>query len=323
MKRREFVGLAGGAAVWPVVVRAQQLSGKVWRVGYLSPGSNSRTATPSFDAWKDKLRELGYVEGKNLNIDSRFGDGDFSRLPQLAEDLVATHPDAIVVIATPGVAALQKATNTIPIVMANIGDPVGSGFINSLARPGGRITGTANMTIDYLPKTIELLRELLPRASRVAALMSANPVHRKMYRAIEIAATAAGIDLLPATANAASDLDDTFTKIVSEKCDAMIVFTDASRYQIVPLAAAARLPAIYQDGEFVDVGGLISYGSNQRAGVVQTASFVDKIFRGADPAELPVEQPTFFELKINLKTAKALDLTIPPTLLARADKVIE
>ena len=319
MRRREFIGLVGGAAAWPVVVRAQQLSGKVWRVGYLSPASNNT----NFDAWKQKLRELGYVEGRNLIIESRFWGGDFSRLPQLAEDLVATHPDAIVAITTPGVAAVQKATSTIPIVMANNGDPVGSGFIKSLARPEGRITGTANMTVDYLPKTIELLRELLPGASRVAALMSANPVHPKMYRAIKIAATSAGIDLFPATADTASDLDDTFAKIVSAKCDAMIVFTDAPRFQIVPLAAAARLPAVYQVSEFVDVGGLISYGSNQRAGTVQTAVFVDKILRGADPAELPVEQPTVFELKINLKTAKALGLTVPPALLARADEVVE
>jgi len=255
------------------------------------------------DAWKRMLRELGYIEGQNLIIDLRFGDGDFSRLPQIAEDLVATHPDAIVAITTPAVAAVQKATSTIPIVMANNGDPVGSGFIKSLARPGGRITGTANMTVDYVPKTIELLRELLPGARRVAALMSANPVHPMMYRAAEIAATAVGIDLLPATANAASDLDDAFAKIVSAKCEAVIVFTDAPRYQIVPLAAAARLPAVYQNGQFVDEGGLISYGSNQSVGTVQTAVFVDKIFRGADPAELPVEQPTVFELKINLKTA--------------------
>ena len=188
---------------------------------------------------------------------------------------------------------------------------------------GSKTTGTENVTVDYMPKTMALLRELLPGAGRVAALMSANPVHPMMYRAAEIAATAVGIDLLPATANAASDLDDAFAKIVSAKCEAVIVFTDAARFRIVPLAAAARLPAIYQNGQFVDEGGLISYGSNPSAGIVQTAVYIDKIFRGADPAELPVEQPTVFELKINLKTAKALGLTIPATLLARADEVIE
>ena len=154
-------------------------------------------------------------------------------------------------------------------------------------------------------------------------MMSANPVHPIMYRATEIAATTVGIDLLPAIADRASDLDAAFTKIISEKCEVIIVFTDALRDGIVPLAAAARLPAIYQNGQFVDVGGLISYGASQRAGVVQTAVYVDKIFRGADPADLPVEQPTVFELKINLRTAKALGLTIPHVLIARADEVIE
>jgi putative ABC transport system substrate-binding protein len=180
MQRRDFIKLLGGAAaVWPLAARAQQLSDKVWRVGYLSPASSNRTSMTIFGAWKQKLRELGYVEGQNLIIESRFGDDDFSRLPRLAEHLVATHPDAIVAITTPAVAAVQKATRTIPIVMANNGDPVGSGFIKSLARPGGRITGTANMTVDYIPKTIELLRELLPGARRIAVLMSENPVHPK------------------------------------------------------------------------------------------------------------------------------------------------
>ena len=323
MQRRKFIALIGAAAAWPIAVRAQQSPAKAWRVGYLSPGSSNGTSMATFAAWKRKLSELGYVEGQNLIIDRRFGDDDFSRLPQIAESLVATHLDAIVAIATPAVAALQRATSTIPIVMANNGDPVGSGFIKSLARPGGRITGTANMTVDYLPKTIELLREFLPGAKRVAALMSANPVHPSMYRAVEVAATAVGIEMLPATANTASDLNEAFAKIVSAKCDAVIVFTDPVRPQIVPLAATAGLPAIYQVESFVDMGGLISYGSNQGAGVVQTAVFVDKIFRGANPADLPVEQPTDFELKINLKTAKTLGLTIPPTLLARADRVIE
>jgi putative tryptophan/tyrosine transport system substrate-binding protein len=322
MRRREFIGLVGGAAAWPLAARAQK-AGKIWRVGYLNPGSISGSSATVFDAWKRKLRELGYIEGQNLIIDRRFGEDDFSRLPQIAEDLVATHPHAIVAIATPAVAAVQKATSTIPIVMANIGDPVGSEFIKNLSRPGGNITGTANMTVDYMPKTIELLRELLPGAKRVAALMSANPTHVLLYRTVEPVATAVGIDLLPVIAKTAADLDDAFAKIVSAKCEAVIVFTDATRLQIVPLAAAARLPAIYQIESFVDAGGLISYGSNVRAGIVQTAVYVDKIFRGADPADLPVEQPTVFELRINLKTAKTLGLTIPPTLIARADKVIE
>lgn len=323
MKRREFLALIGGATTWPVAVGAQKSPGKVWRVGYLTPSSRSDQGMTTFDAWKGKMRDLGYLEGQNLIIDLRFGDNDFSRLPRISEDLVAAHPDAIVAIATPAVSALQKATSTIPIVMANNGDPVGSGLIKSLARPGGMITGTANMTVDYLPKTIELLRELLPGVRRVAALMSANPVHPIMFRAAEIAATTIGIDLLPAIANSASDLEATFAKIVSAKCEVIVVFTDAIRDGIVPLAAAARLPAIYQDGQFVDVGGLISYGANQRAGVVQTAVYVDKILKGADPADLPVEQPTVFELKINLRTAKALGVTVPLALITRADAVIE
>jgi putative ABC transport system substrate-binding protein len=319
MKRREFFGLVGGAAaVWPMVARAQQ-SGKVWRVGFLRPGFD----TGDFDSWQHKMSELGYVEGKNLIVDRRAAEGDYSRLPQLAEELVALRPDVILANATPAIAAAQLATITIPIVMAPATDPVGSGFVKSLARPGGNITGMANMSGDYTPKTVDLLRELLPDSKRVAVLMSANTTHPMQYRAAEAAATALGINLVPATAKTASDLDSTFAGIVAAKCDALIVLADAARPQIVPLAAAARLPAIYQTGGHMAWGGLISYGPNYDALNAQTAVYIDKIFKGVLPAELPVEQPITFLLKVNLKTAKELGLKVPVSIISRADEVIE
>ena len=321
MRRRKFLVLFGSAvATWPLAARAQEASGKVWRIGYLNPGPRLSLV---FDAWKRKLRALGYVEGKNLVIEARFADNIIGNLPQLGRELVAANPDVLVGISTPAVSALQKATNSIPIVMGDIGDPIGSGFIASLAKPGGKITGTANMTIDYIPKTIELLRELLPEAKRAAALMSANPTHPVLYRALEAAAKVAGIELLPAMAKAEADLDAAFAAMSENKCDALIILTETPRFRIVSLAAQARLPAIYQQALYVGAGGLISYGADTVGSVEQTAVYADKIIRGADPAELPVEQPTKFEMKINLKTAKALGLTIPPTLLARADEVIE
>jgi putative ABC transport system substrate-binding protein len=321
MRRREFIAGAGIAMSWPFTARAQQTSPKMWRVGFLNPGSSNQVS--NFNAWKRKLRDLRYLEGQNLIIDQRFAENDFTRLPQLARDLVTAHPDALVAVATPAVSALQKETSAIPIVMADIADPIGSGFVRSLARPGGKITGTANMTTDYIPKTIELLRELLPGARRVAALMSANPTHPVLYRAVETAATAAGVELFPAVAKAEADLDAVFAAIREKKCEALIVFTDVPRLRIISLAALAQLPAIYQQASFVVAGGLISYGADSVSLLEQTAVYVDKIFKGADPADLPVQQPTKFDLLINLKTAKALGLTVPPTMLARADEVIE
>jgi putative ABC transport system substrate-binding protein len=324
MSRREFIALLGAglaAAFSPTAIA--QPAGRKWRIGYLFPGSSDSSAMSVFDGWKRVLREKGYAEGQNLTLDWRFAENDFSRLPQLAQDMVAANPDVIVAVTTPAVRAAHAATTTIPIVMGNIGDPIGSGFVKSLARPGGRITGTANMTVDYMPKTIELLREMLPAARRVAVLMSDNPVHPLMYRAIDTIAVTTGIELLPVIARTVADLDDAFATIAGQKADAVIVLTDAVRLRIVALAATAKVPVIYQISSFVDAGGLISYGANAGALVAQTAIYVDKILKGADPAELPVEQPTRFELKINLRTARALSLSIPPTLLARADEVIE
>lgn len=322
MRRRAFIAALGGTlAVWPLAARGQPLPAKKWRVGYLNPGSSNEVA--NLNRWKSRMRDLGYIEGQNLIIDSRYADNDFSRVPQLAQELVAARPDAIVAVSTPAVLAAQQATSTIPIVMANIGDPIGSGFVKTLALPGGKITGTANMTVDYMPKTIELLRELLPGVRRVAALMSTNPTHRILYREVETAAAAVGIDLVPAIAGTEAGLDEAFAAIAEKKCEAVIVFTDVPRLRIVPLAATAKLPVVYQMNRFVVAGGLMSYGADDAALLAQTAVYVDKIFKGADPADLPVEQPTKFALMINLKTAKELGLTVPPTLLARADEVIE
>jgi putative ABC transport system substrate-binding protein len=323
MRRREFITLIGGAGAWPLNALAQQPSGRIWWVGFLNAGIFTGPAVASFEGWKNKLHELGYVEGQNLVIERRFAGGDFSRLHRLAEELAASRLDAIVAVTTPAVAAVQKASSGIPVVMAGVTDPVSSNFVNSLARPGGRITGLANMSGDYVTKTVELLRELLPDAKRIAVLMSENSTHPTIYPKVEAAAATVGFELSPVIAKTEPDLDESFTEIVRANCQAVIVLADATRVRIVPLAANAKLPVVYQSGQFVDVGGLISYGASTMALIVKSAVYVDKILKGADPADLPVEQPTVFELKINLNTAKSLGINIPPTLLARADEVIE
>jgi putative tryptophan/tyrosine transport system substrate-binding protein len=324
MKRREFITfLVGSMAAWPSVAPAQQQKGKVWRVGYLNPGSGSFAAGRSSDPWVGKLRELGYVEGLNFVVEARSAEGNGELLPSLAKELIALKPDVIVGNGTPAIFALQKLSSTVPIIMAPVNDPVGSGFVKSLAHPGGNITGLANMSSDYMPKMLELLRELVPGAKRVAVLMSSNVAHAMMYQTADKAATSIGIELVPAMARNEGELDRVFLSIADAKCDALIVLSDPPRPRIVALAAAARIPAIYQDGQYVNEGGLAGYGPNFGALIAQAAIYLDKIFKGANPGDLPIEQPTIFALKINLKTAKALGLEVAPVLVGRADEVIE
>ncbi len=283
--------------------------------------------TPSdralLDVCRSELRKLGYVEGKNLIIDSRGAQGQFERLFSLVTELVALNPDVIVAVATPSITAAQHATSTIPIVMSPATDPVGSGFIKSLAHPGGNITGVANMYGDAIGKAVELLHSIVPAAKRIAVLGSSNTTHPQQYELAEVALKALGLTIVRVKAPTPADLEPAFDTIKQESCDALFVLADPTRPAIISLAAKLKIPAMYQFGGFVDLGGLASYGASLAPMFRQTATYIDKIFKGANPAELPVEQPIVFELALNLKTAAMLGLSIPPALLALADKVIE
>jgi putative ABC transport system substrate-binding protein len=314
--------LLGGAVVWPLAAHGQQPA-RVWRIGWLITTSMRGPSGPYFQAFKDELRALGYMEDQNFVFITREAGGNLERLPALAQEIVAARPDIIVAATTPAIAAAQRATSSIPIVMSPATDPLTSGFVKSLARPDANITGVSNMTADLTAKSLELLRAIVPTATRIAVLMSANPVHPGQYREAEAGARVLGVALIPVTARTPDDLEQAFATIAQEKCDALAVLSDPMRPAILELARRANLPTIYQLTEFVRAGGLISYGPSFPQLFRRVAVYVDKILKGATPAELPVEQPTNFELAINLKTATALDLDIPPTLLARADEVIE
>lgn len=323
MRRREFVThLSGAAAVWPIAARAQP--SRIWRVGYLSPEPLTDVGRALFGAFRLRLQELGYVEGRNLILDVRRADGDLARLPGLADELVSLRPDVFVAVATAAIAAAQKATSSIPIVMASVSDPVGMGFVKSLAKPGGNITGLSNMSLELTGKSLELLLLAVPGAKRIAVLMSAHPAHASQIQQIHAVAQTLGLTIVPVTAIADADLEQAFEKMATEKCDALFVLADTRHpRRKVELAAKTRLPAIYQGSTAVRVGGLLSYGIDLLDQFRRAAGYVDKILKGAAPAEMPVEQPTKFELLINLKTAKALGLTISGHLLVRADEVIE
>jgi putative ABC transport system substrate-binding protein len=269
------------------------------------------------------MRQGGYVERDALEIIRRAGEDDPGRLQAAAEELAAMPCDVIVAVATPAVAAAQKATATIPIVISPATDPVGSGFVNSYAHPGGNITGLANLVSDLTGKCVELVRALLPNARRVAVLMSSNSTHPMQYEVARAAADATALILVPVVAPRVADLEAAFRTIFEANCDAVLVVADPLRPAIVTLAAQARIPTIYQYSDFVLEGGLMSYGPNIPAIHRRSAHYVQRILAGERAADLPVEQPTAFELVINMNAASALGLAIPPTLLARADEVIE
>jgi putative ABC transport system substrate-binding protein len=321
--RRTFIAALGGAAAWPVVARGQQPD-KIWRVGYLSGSSATNVSVALFDAFRLKLKDLGYVEGRNLLLYVKRANDDYARLPGLASELVSLAPDVIVSVATIATLALQRATASIPIVTVASGDPISSGFVKSLAKPGGNITGLSNQGLDSTAKTLELLHVALPNAKRIAVLRSPNPAHEGMVKEAYVAAGTLGLTIIPVTGRTLDDLGNAFAKMHSENCDALFVLIDArATRRIIELADEWRLPAIYQASDFVDMGGLLSYGPDFHDSLRQAAVYVDKILKGANPADLPVEQPTRFELAINLKTSKLLGLTIPDSIVARADKVIE
>ena len=300
---------------------------KIPRIGYLGPVAPSAGAL-LLESFRQGLRELGYVEGQNILIDYRWAEGLPDRFPALAAELVQLRVDAIVTYNNPAVAALQQATRTIPIVVANMGDPVGSGFVASLARPGANITGFSGLSEELSPKWVELLREAVPRVNRVAVLaVSQTRAARTQWVKIQEAAKA--LKLTPQRQEVAGpdEIEHAFTRLVQDRAQALIVLpnavTNARRTQIVSLAAKHRLPGMYPDGQYVEAGGLMSYTANFSDLHRRAATYVDRILKGAKPSDLPIEQPTKFELVINMKTAKALGLTIPPSLALRADKILE
>jgi len=313
----------------PLAAEGQQ-AGKVPRVGVLLSNSQSSSST-NVEAFRQGLRERGYVEGQNIVIEYRYGDGQLDRLPQLATELVALKVDLIVTSGTPPTRAAQQATRTIPIVMTLVGDPIAAGFIASLAKPGGNITGLTQITGELGGKRLELLKEAFPRLSRVAVLFDPGSAAQEgigTLRDTRMVAEALGVKLLSLELRGPTpDLEGAFRTATSERVGALLVApgpaTELHRKRVVDLGAKSRLPAMYGSSEFVDLGGLMSYGPNQADLFRRAATHVDKLLKGAKPADLPVEQPTKFDLVINLKTARALGLTIAPTVLMRADQVLE
>jgi putative ABC transport system substrate-binding protein len=326
-RRRLVLALMAGALIAPFASFAQQPT-KSARIGFLAPTSPQVLST-RLQAFRDGLRELGYVEGKNLQLEVRWGEGKLERLPTLADELVQAKVDVIVAATSPSVVAARQATQTVPIVMPVSSDPVGDGLVASLARPGGNITGLSLMAPELGQKRLQLLQETFPKVSRAVAVLW-NPAYvgmRARFEQAQVAAPAAGLTVRSVEVRDTHELDVAFEAIIREHPDGLLLlvdpFTFGQRARIVEFAAEQRLPVIYESSDFVDVGGLISYGPNINDMYRRSATYVDKILRGAKPADLPVEQPTKFELAVNLRAAKALGIKFPESILLRADKVIE
>lgn len=324
MKNPIYLLLVIAMMVVGAVVQAQQPT-KVPRIGYLAARSGPG---PNDQAFQLGMRELGYVEGQNIVIERRWAGTNPDRLPSLAAELVRLKVDIIVTSGSTSTRAAKEATVTIPIVMAQDPDPIGSGFIASLARPGENITGLSNLNRELSGKRLELLKEIIPRLSRIVVFgTTAFPGNAQGVREVDAAAGAIGVKFQYVDCLTGSDIDAAFRAASKERADAVLVLPgpifNAQRKNIVDLAAKNRLPATYNSPEYVEAGGLMSYGASITDSYRRAATYVDKILKGAKPADLPVEQPTKFELLINLKTAKQIGLTIPPSVLARADRVIK
>jgi putative ABC transport system substrate-binding protein len=325
-RRKLVIALGAGAIMTPVASLAQQ-QGKVWHVGFIGPTSAS-DGTRRLDALRAALRELGYIEGKNLTTELRSSEGKYERLPDLAAELVRLKVDVIITTSTPATRAAQKATATIPIVMAGVGDPVGGGFVKTLARPGGNVTGFANMGEDLGPKQLEMLLSMAPKVTRAAVLINpSNTSHIKILERTQAAGQKRGIAILAFNARTPQEIDTAFLRMVREKAGGVMVVTEPFFSQeirhIAAMAAKTHIPSIYGGDAYADEGGLMSYTTSRVELNSRVAACVDKILKGAKPADLPVEQPTKFELVINGKSAKTLGLKIPQSLLVMADKVIE
>jgi putative tryptophan/tyrosine transport system substrate-binding protein len=329
IQNRKLVGIAalGAAFAFCGTVATAQQPTKIPRIGYL--GNSSPALERDFvDAFRQGLRDLGYAEGHNILIEYRWAEGSYDRFPEFAAELVRLKVDVFLTAGTPGALAAKRATETIPIVMAVSGDAVGTGLVQSLARPGGNITGLTRMTRDLDGKRLELLKEIVPRLSRVAILLNpANPISAQGWMEAQPPAKALRLKLEPFEVKAVEEFEAAFAAIARQRPGGLFIIADqfllAHRTQIVDFATRRSLPAIYPYSEFVDAGGLISYAANDPAMFRRAATYVDKILKGRTPADLPVEQPTKFELVINLKAAKQIGLTIPQSVLYRADKVIK
>jgi putative ABC transport system substrate-binding protein len=329
MDRREFIGtLAGSLVAAPLAAEAQQAA-KIARIGFLAL---NLAASPHLqEAFRQGLRDLGYVEGRNVVIEYRGAEGKLERLPALAAELVALKVDVIVAGGTPHALAAKQATRILPIVFATASDPVTSGLVTSLARPGDNVTGLTNLAPELVGKCLEQLKQAVPGVSRVAVLwqpgVQGERTEKDMLKRAEVAARALGVRLQFVEARGPDDFDRAFSEMTRARADALTVLQGPmfvnERRRLVDLAAKNRLPAVYPWRDGVDAGGLMSYGPNLADSFRRAATYVDKILKGAKPGDLPVEQPTKFELVINLKTAKALGLTIPQSLLGRADHVVE
>jgi putative tryptophan/tyrosine transport system substrate-binding protein len=327
-RRRLISALGAGALTAPFGSFAQQ-AGRIWRVGFLALRRRPDSIDTDFlGAFPRAMRELGYVEGKNLVIEWRFADSNSERLPELAAELVRLKVDVIVSAASEAISALQKATSTVPIVMATAGDPIGSGFVKSLARPEGNITGLSSLASDIGSKQLELLLSMMAKLTRVAVLVNpANPAHATFLKYVQAEALRVGVKVVPMEARTAQEIENAFPAMTEGNVQAVIVALDGLFIQhyrkIAELAKKNRLPSASSIREFVVAGGLMSYGPNLAEQVRLAATYVDKILKGAKPGDLPVEQSATFELFINGKTAKALGLTIFPELRLRANRVVE
>jgi len=327
MQRRKFIALLGAVAALPVAARAQQQAGKVYRIGILEPTSQTLNGD-NLDAFRQGLHEFEYIEGQNLVIEYRSADGHNERFPNLATELARLNVDLILARGTPAALAARNATRTIPIVLLGVGDPVAQGLVASLAHPGANITGLSAVATELYAKRLELLTELVPRVARVAFLTNmGNPNEQFNWEQIETAARALGIRSQLLDVRKPEDFGRAFDDASEQRVDGLVVALDGllleNQRPIVDLAAKHRLPAVYGSSEFIIPGGLAAYGPSYSDLYRRAANYVHKILKGAKPADLPIELPTKFQLLINLKAAKALGLTVPPTLVSRADEVIE
>ena len=326
MDRRAFLGtLTGGLLTAPLAAEAQQ-AGKVWRIGFL--GGSPSTVGPFIQAFEQGLRELGYVDGQNVAIEYRSTQGHDERLPLLAAELVRLKVDVLVASTTVRAVAAKKTTTTIPIVMVNVSHPVENGLVASLARPGGNVTGLTRLDLDLTDKNLSLLAEAVPGLVRVAVLSNpTEPANPPLLRRAKDAAGSLGLQLTIVEAGAANELANAFSVMVRARVSALLVLADGmfwgERTRIADLALRHRLPSMFGNTEFAKAGGLMTYSPDSVDPYRRVGYYVDRILKGAKPGDLPIEQPTKFEFVINLKTAKALGLTIPPSLLQRADQVIE
>jgi putative ABC transport system substrate-binding protein len=326
MRRRDFIKvIVGLAAGWPLTVRAQSPSGKIYRLGILQPG---KPPEPLVEDLRQRLKELGYREGHNIAYEYRWAEGMPDRLVELAKELVDLKVDVIATFSTPAALAAKNVTKTIPIVFSGVGDPVGAAVVPSLSHPGGNVTGISILATELSAKRLEILKEIVPKATPVAMFWNdTNP--RMVLRAHEAqnAAVTLDVNLQSIGVHDLVSFDAAFAKINGSQFNALLTlvdpFTREHRQRIVDFAAQRRIPAIYESREFVDAGGLVSYGPSLPALLRRAADYVSMIFKGAKPGDIPVEQPVKFELIINLKTARALGLTIPPTVLERADELID